>query len=66
MRDIVGSYLNPPDYAVVLCVDEKSQVQALDRTLRAWLAKRPRFHVHLTPTYSSWINQVERWFGLIS
>ena len=32
----------------------------------AWLAKRPRFHVHFTPTYSSWINQVERWFGLIS
>ena len=34
--------------------------------VRAWLAKRPRFHVHFTPTYSSWINQVERWFGLIS
>ena len=147
VRDIVGLYLNPPDHAVVLCVDEKSQVQALDRTQRslplgrgyvegfthdyirhgtttlfaaldvatgkvlarcakrhrhqefltflrlidkevppaldvhlvadnyathkhpkvkAWLAARPRYHVHFTPTYSSWLNQVERWFGLIS
>lgn len=33
---------------------------------RAWLAKRPRFHVHFTPTYASWLNQVERWFGLIT
>jgi putative transposase len=32
----------------------------------AWLAQRPRFHVHYTPTYSSWLNQVERWFGLIT
>ena len=147
VRDIVGLYLNPPEHAVVLCVDEKTQVQALDRTQRslplglgyvegfthdsirhgtttlcaaldvasgkvlarcakrhrhqefltflrlidkevppdldihlivdnyathkhakvkAWLAARPRYHVHFTPTYSSWINQVERWFGLIS
>ena len=147
VRDIVGLYLNPPEHAVVLCVDEKSQVQALDRTqrplpmdlgyvegfthdyirhgtttlfaalevstgeviarcakrhrhqeyltflrlidkevpegeeihlvvdnsathkhakVRAWLARHPRFHVHFTPTYSSWLNQVERWFGLIS
>src|SRR5262245_25922527 len=144
VRDIVGLYLNPPDHAVVLCVDEKSQIQALDRTapllpmrpgqaerrthdyrrhgttalfaaldaqtgvviaethrrqrsiefrkfldridatipagfavhlimdnygthktprIRAWLAKRPRFHVHFTPTYGSWLNLVERWFG---
>ena len=34
--------------------------------VRAWLARHPRFHVHFTPTYSSWINQVERRFGLIS
>jgi len=34
--------------------------------VRLWLAQRPRFHVHLTPTYSSWLNQVERWFGLIT
>jgi len=147
VRDIVGLYLNPPDNALVLCVDEKSQIQALDRTqpvlpmglgyvegvthdyvrhgtttlfaaldvatgmvfaeckarhrhqefltflrdldvcvpeeldlhlvvdnyathkhakVRTWLALHPRFHVHYTPTYSSWLNQVERWFGLIT
>lgn len=147
VRDIVGLYLNPPDHALVLCVDEKSQVQALQRTqpvlpmglgyvegithdyirhgtttlfaaldvangtvltqckprhrhqeflaflrhieanvpqhldvhlicdnygthkhakVKAWLARRPRFHLHFTPTYSSWLNQVERWFGLIT
>jgi len=147
VRDVVGLYLNPPDHAVVLSVDEKSQIQALDRTqpvlpmglgyvegithdyvrngtttlfaaldiatgtvltecrprhrhqeflgfleridqavpktldvhlivdnysthkhakVRLWLAARPRFHVHYTPTYSSWLNQVERWFGLIT
>ena len=147
MRDVVGLYLNPPDNALVLCVDEKSQVQALERTqpmlpmglgyvegvthdyvrhgtttlfaaldiangqvftqcklrhrhqeflsflrhiqvnvpkdldihlvvdnygthkhatVRAWLARRPRFHVHYIPTYSSWLNQVERWFGHIT
>jgi putative transposase len=147
VRDIVGLYLNPPDKALVLCVDEKSQIQALERSqpilpmglgylegithdyfrhgtttlfaaldlangeviaqckprhrhqefiaflnhldanvpaeldvhlildnyathkhakVRAWLAKRPRYHLHFTPTYASWINQVERWFGIIS
>jgi transposase len=147
VRDIVGLYLNPPDKALVLCVDEKSQIQALERSqpllpmglgyvegvthdyyrhgtttlfaaldaangqvitqckprhrhqefrafldhvdrnvpkdldihlvidnyathkhaqVRAWLAARPRFHVHYTPTYASWLNQVERWFGLIT
>ena len=147
VRDIVGLYLNPPEHALVLCVDEKSQVQALQRTqpmlpmglgyvegvthdyvrhgtttlfaaldiangtvitqckpkhrhqeflaflrhvetqvpstldvhlicdnyathkhprVRAWLARRPRFHLHFTPTYSSWLNQVERWFALIT
>lgn len=147
VRDIVGLYMNPPDQALVLCVDEKSQIQALERTqpilplglgylegvthdyvrhgtttlfaaldvksgrvigqckprhrhqeflsflrhldqqvppdldlhlivdnyathkhpkVRAWLASRPRYHIHFTPTYSSWINQVERWFGLIT
>lgn len=144
VRDIIGLYLNPPDHAVVLCVDEKSQIQALDRTapllpmrpgqaerrthdykrhgttslfaaldaktgtviaethrrhrsvefrkflnrvdasvpaeldvhlimdnygthktplIRAWLAQHPRFHVHFTPTYGSWLNLVERWFA---
>jgi putative transposase len=147
VRDIVGLYLNPPDHALVLCVDEKSQIQALERTqpklplglgyvegfthdytrhgtttlfaaldvqegtvvsqcksrhrhheflaflkhvdasvpadleihlildnyathkhaqVRAWLARRPRYHVHFTPTYASWLNQVERWFALIT
>lgn len=147
VRDIVGLYLNPPDHALVLCVDEKSQIQALNRTqpvlpmglgyvegvthdyvrhgtttlfaaldiatgavfteckprhrhqeflsflrrldaaipeqldvhlvvdnyathkhpkVRTWLAQRPRYQVHYTPTYSSWLNQVERWFGLIT
>jgi len=147
VRDVVGLYLNPPDKALVLCVDEKSQVQALDRTqpmlpmglgyvegvthdyvrhgtttlfaaldvatgevmakcqhrhrhqeflrflrhieanvpdgldvhlvldnyathkhpkVRTWLAQRPHFHIHFTPTYASWLNQVERWFAHIS
>jgi transposase len=147
VRDVVGLYLNPPDKALVMCVDEKSQVQALERTqpmlplglgyvegvthdyvrhgtttlfaaldiangqviaqckprhrhqeflsflrhvdantpseldlhlivdnygthkhpkVRSWLARHSRFHLHHTPTYSSWLNQVERWFGLIT
>jgi len=147
VRDIVGLYMNPPDQAVVFCVDEKSQIQALDRTqpllplrpgqserrthdykrngttslfaalelktsrvigqlhrrhrsrefrkfldtieanvpaklevhivldnygthktamIRNWFAKRPRFHIHFTPTYGSWINLVERWFAEIT
>jgi len=141
VREIVGLYLNPPDHAIVLAVDEKSQIQALSRTqpvlpmglgyvegvthdyvrhgtttlfaaldiiatgavlteckprhrhqeflgflkridqavpedldvplivdnyathkhakVRLWLAQRPRFHIHCTPTYASWLNQVE-------
>jgi len=147
VRDIVGLYLNPPAKALVLCVDEKSQIQALDRTqpvlplapgvaqrrthdymrhgtttlfaaldmatgkvigelhrrhrateflqflrtidanvpealevhlvmdnygthktpsVRNWLARHPRFHAHFTPTSASWLNMVERWFGLLS
>jgi len=147
VRDIVGLYLNPPDKAMVLCVDEKSQIQALDRAqpvlpmglgylqgvthqyqrhgtltlfaaldlttggviaqckkrhrhqeflqflnhiesqvpkeldihlvvdnyathkhrkVKSWLAARPRYHVHYTPTYSSWLNQVEIWFNIIT
>jgi transposase len=145
--DVVGLYHNPPERAVVLCVDEKAQIQALDRSqpvlpmmpgmperrthdyyrhgitslfaafniadgtvisqlhrrhraiefkkfliaidkavpadldvhlvcdnygthktpeVHAWLARHPRFHLHFTPTGSSWINQVERWFGLLT
>ena len=147
VRDIVGLYLNPPERALVLCVDEKSQIQALDRTqpifpmrpgtperrthdyrrygttslfaaldvatgkvigevrrrhraiefrrfldridhelpagldvhlvldnysthktprIQRWLVRHPRFQLHFTPTYSSWINQVERWFALLT
>jgi putative transposase len=147
VRDVVGLYLNPPDKALVLCVDEKSQIQALERTqpvlplglgyvegvthdyyrhgtttlfaalnvldgsvitqckprhrhqeflsflnhldrnvpaelavhliadnyathkhprVKAWLARHPRYHIHYTPTYASWLNQVERWFALIT
>ena len=147
VRDIVGLYLNPPDHALVLCVEEKSQVQALERTqpvlpmglgyvegvthdyyrhgtttlfaaldivngaiisqckprhrhqeflsflkhldanvpadlelhliadnyathkhprVKAWLARHPRYRIHFTPTYSSWLNQIERWFALIT
>src|ERR1051326_2092564 len=144
VRDIVGLYMSPPENALVLCVDEKSQIQALDRTapllpmkpgqierrthdykrhgttslfaayevatgivlgslhrrhrsiefrgflddidavvpqdldvhivldnysthktptIQRWLAKRPRYHLHFTPTGASWINLVERWFA---
>jgi transposase len=147
VRDVVGLYVSPPQHAVVLCVEEKSQIQALDRSqpmlpmrpgqparrshdytrhgttslfaaldiatgkvigkcysrhratefrkfldeieaavprdldvhlvmdnyathktplIRNWLAKRTRWHVHLTPTSSSWLNQVERFFALIT
>ena len=147
VRDIVGLYLDPPDRALVLCVDEKSQIQALDRTapllpmrpgqierrthdyarygttslfaaldtksgeligqtqrrhrsvefrafldtieknvpphsdvhlildnygthktqlIRDWLAKRPRFHLHFTPTSASWLNLAERWFAQLT
>ena len=147
VRDIVGLYLNPPERALVLCVDEKSQIQALDRTapllpmrpgqverrthdytrhgttslfaaldaktgdiigqthrrhrsvefrafldtieknvppeldvhlildnygthktelIHHWLAKRPRFHLHFTPTSASWLNLVERWFATLT
>jgi putative transposase len=97
LRDVVGLYLSPPENALVLCVDEKSQCQALERTqpmlpmidqavpaeldihcivdnyashshpkVKAWLASRPRWQLHFIPTYSSWLNQVERFFGLIT
>jgi putative transposase len=147
LRDVVGLYLNPPENALVLSVDEKSQMQALERTqpmlplglgyvegvthdykrhgtttlfaaldvlngtvlaeckprhrhqeflaflrsidasvparldihlivdnysthkharVKAWLARRPRWHLHFIPTYSSWLNQVERFFALIT
>ena len=145
--DVIGLYLNPPENAIVLCMDEKSQIQALDRTqpslpmkkgrigtmthdykrngtttlfaaldvltgsvigqclprhrhieflkflrtidrevpkglqihlildnysthnhanVKTWLAKHPRFHLHFTPTSSSWLNLIERWFGKLT
>ena len=117
MRDVVGLYLDPPDKALVLCVNEKSQIRALDRTQRSlplnygtpetrthdyrrygtttlfaaldvatgkvigkikrrhrrktakvtqWLLRHPRFHCHFTPTYSSWLNLVERFFASLT
>jgi len=147
VRDVVGLYMNPPDRALVLCADEKSQIQALDRTqpifplrpglpegrthdyrrngttslfaaldiqtgkvigkcfkrhraiefkkfltvidkevpreldvhlvldnyathktpaIHRWLAKRPRFHLHFTPTGASWLNLVESWFSILT
>jgi transposase len=147
VRDIVGLYLNPPERALVLCVDEKAQIQALDRTqpflpmrpgqierrthdyerhgatslfaalemasgriigechrrhraiefrqfletvdaatpaeldvhlildnygshktasIQRWLVRHPRYHLHFTPTGSSWINLVERWFATLT
>jgi len=147
VTDVVGLYLNPPEHALVLCADEKTSIQALDRTqpelpikkgrcgtlthdykrngtttlfaalelaegrligtcmkkhrhqewlkflrlidretppdkelhlivdnyathkhpkVKAWLEKHPRFHIHFTPTSSSWLNLVERWFGEIT
>ncbi len=147
LRDIVGLYLNPPDHALILSFDEKTQIQALDRTqpglpmkkgrcgtmthdykrngtttlfaaldilngkvigecmprhrskefvhflnridretaaeldlhvvlddlsahkspeVKRWLQRHPRFHFHFTPTSSSWLNLVERWFGEIT
>lgn len=147
VRDIVGLYMSPPDNAVVLCIDEKSQIQALERaqpilpmdlgrperrthdyirhgtidlfaaldtatgrvigkcyaqhrakdlrsflreveksvpaqlevhvvidnlsahkapTIKRWLTQNPRFHFHFTPTHASWLNLVERFFGLLT
>lgn len=147
VRDIVGLYMSPPVNTLVLCVDEKSQIQALNRTqpilpmrpnqverhtpeyqrngttslfaaldvatgnvmgqcfrrhrtaefrkfldyvdaqvpkdltvhlvmdnycthkaapIKRWLLRHPRYHLHFTPTHSSWINQIERWFALLS
>ena len=147
VRDVVGLYMSPPTNALVLCVDEKSQIQALNRTqpllpmrpgqperhtpeyqrhgttslfaaldiatgnvigkcfrrhrsveflrflkhidcsvaaelqvhvvldnyathktplIKRWLLRNERFHLHFTPTHASWLNQVERWFGLLS
>lgn len=54
----------PADLTVHLIVDNYGTHK--HRKVKAWLARHPRFHLHLTPTYGSWPNQVERWFGLIT
>ena len=64
VRDIVGLYLHPPDHALVLCVDNYATHK--HARVKRWLADRPRYHIHFTPTYASWLNQVEIWFHLIT
>jgi len=54
----------PPDLDVHLVLDNYGTHK--HPTVRAWLARRSRYHLHFTPTYASWLNQVERWFGLIT
>ena len=54
----------PTELAVHLIIDNYATHK--HPRVKAWLAKRPRFHIHYTPTYASWINQVERWFGIIT
>jgi len=54
----------PPELDVHLIIDNYATHK--HARVRAWLASRPRYHVHFTPTYASWLNQVERWFGLIT
>jgi putative transposase len=54
----------PPAYDVHLIVDNYATHK--HPKVRTWLGQRPRYHMHYTPTYSSWLNQVERWFGLIT
>ncbi|MBV8811868.1 MAG: transposase [Acidobacteriaceae bacterium] len=54
----------PPNLEVHLIVDNYATHK--HARVRTWLAQHPRYHIHYTPTYSSWLNQVERWFALIS
>ena len=68
--DVAGLYHDPPDKAVppgldvhLVCGNYATRNTA---EIRTWLARHPRFHVHFTPTGSSWMNQVERWFGLLT
>ena len=63
----------PPELDVHLIVDNDcthkhavNRRTSAQRLVRSWLAQRPRLHVHYTPTYASWLNQVERWFGIIT
>jgi hypothetical protein len=54
----------PSDLDLHLIVDNYATHKHLK--VRAWLSQHSRFHVHYTPTYASWLNQVERWFGIIT
>ena len=54
----------PPELDIHLVLDNYATHK--QPKVQAWLAKRPRYHLHFTPTSASWLNQVERWFGLIS
>jgi transposase len=54
----------PPELDLHLIVDNYATHK--HPKVRTWLVQRPRYHMHYTPTYSSWLNQVERWFGLIT
>ena len=54
----------PSDLDIHLVLDNAGTHKT--KLIRDWLAKRPRYHVHFTPTSASWINQVERWFGLLT
>ena len=77
--DIVGLYLEPPENALVICVDEKPSIQALERD-QGWLRlpdgkavrgfsheykRHPNVNFHFTPTHASWLNQVECWFSIL-
>src|SRR5207249_893563 len=61
--EIVGLYLDPPQDAIVLAVDQKPHTQALERA-QGYL-KLPNVRFHFTPTYSSWLNQIEIWFSIL-
>src|SRR6266513_2363224 len=75
LTDVVGLYLNPPQQAIILCVDERFPGEVplhlvMDNygthgheKVRGWLKRHPRFVLHFVPTSSSWLNLVERWFG---
>jgi len=63
--DIVGLYLDPPEDAIVLAVDEKPAIQAMERA-QGWLRRHPQVHFHFTPTYAPWLNQVKCWFSILS
>jgi hypothetical protein len=54
----------PPGLGIHLIADNYGTHK--NPKVKAWLARHPRYHIHYTPTYASWLNQVERWFGLIT